>query len=112
MEVLCEIFFACFINFLFLGISWGFIESNYKKDNLCRINGIVIKINEVQARNTKKTQDYELRLYINNYPKYFRITDSFKYESILKKVTIGDKISIYYRPKYLVLLGMGRQTDI
>ena len=88
------------------------IELNYRKENLNNITGQIINIKEIQTRNSRKNQDFELRLYLDNYKKYFRITDNFKYQKIEKKLKIGDEIKIYFRPKYYVLFGFGKQTDV
>lgn len=88
------------------------IELNYRKENLNNITGQIINIKEIQTRNSRKNQDFELRLYLDNYKKYFRITDNFKYQKIEKKLKIGDEIKIYFRPKYYVLFGLGKQTDV
>ena len=88
------------------------IELNYKKDYLTKISGRVIKVNEAITTKRKNLKDYELRIYLNNYPKYFRITGNFKYNNFQKKIKIGDEVQIYFRPMYLVLLGMGTQRDI
>ena len=88
------------------------IELNYRKENLNEITGQIINIKEIQTRNSRKNQDFELRLYLDNYKKYFRITDNFKYQKIEKKLKIGDEIKIYFRPKYYVLFGFGKQTDV
>ena len=88
------------------------IELNYRKENLNNITGQIINIKEIQTRNSRKNQDFELRLYLDNYKKYFRITDNFKYQKIEKKMKIGDEIKIYFRPKYYVLFGFGKQTDV
>ena len=101
--------FLIFFSWVVIG---NLIELNYKKDNLIKISGEIININEVVSIKRKNSQDYELRLYLNNYQKYFRILDNFKYDNIQKKIKIGDEVQIYFRPKYLVPLGMGRQTDI
>ena len=88
------------------------IELNYRKENLNKITGQIINIKEIQIRNSRKNQDFELRLYLDNYKKYFRITDNFKYQNIKNKLKIGDEIEIYFRPKYYVLFGFGKQTDV
>ena len=88
------------------------IELNYKKENLNNISGTIVNIEEIQTRNSRRNQDFELRIQLNNYKKYFRITDNFKYQNIEKKLKIGDEIKIYYRPNYYVLFGFGKQTDI
>ena len=85
---------------------------NYQKENLNNISGTIINIKEIQTRNSRRNQDFELRIQLNNYKKYFRITDNFKYQNIEKKLKIGDEIKIYYRPDYYVLFGFGKQTDI
>ena len=88
------------------------IELNYRKENLNNITGQIINIKEIQTSNSRKNQDFELRLYLDNYKKYFRITDNFKYQNIRNKLKIGDEIKIYFRPKYYVLFGFGKQTDV
>jgi hypothetical protein len=105
-------FLPVFLIFFFWVLVGNLIELNYKKENLTKITGRIISINEAVSTKRKNSQDYELRLYLNNYPKYFRILDNFKYDKIQKKVKRGDEVQIYFRPKYLVPLGMGRQTDI
>ena len=88
------------------------IELNYRKENLNNITGQIINIKAIQTSNSRKNQDFELRLYLDNYKKYFRITDNFKYQNIENKLKIGDEIKIYFRPKYFVLFGFGKQTDV
>ena len=105
-----------FLPFVIIFFSWtiigNLIELNYQKENLNNISGTIININEIQTRNSRRNQDFELRIQLNNYKKYFRITDNFKYQNIEKKLKIGDEIKIYYRPDYYVLFGFGKQTDI
>ncbi len=105
-------FLPIFLIFFFWVLIGNLIEQNYKKDNLTKITGRVVNVNEAITTKRKNSNDYELRIYLNNYPQYFRILDNFKYENIQKKIKIGDEVQIYFRPKYLVPLGMGRQTDI
>lgn len=114
MESICNLFFTIRNNFLFLDNNWksNWIELNYQKENLNNISGTIINIKEIQTRNSRRNQDFELRIQLNNYKKYFRITDNFKYQNIEKKLKIGDEIKIYYRPDYYVLFGFGKQTDI
>jgi hypothetical protein len=111
-EYYIKYFLPVFLIFFTWVVIGNLIELNYKKDNLIKITGRIININEAVSTKRKNSQDYELRLYLNNYPEYFRILDNFKYDKIQKKVKLGDEVQIYFRPKYLVPLGMGRQTDI
>ena len=101
--------FLIFFSWVIIG---SLIEINYRKENLNKITGRIINIKEVQTRNSKKSQDYELRLYLDNYSKYFRITDNFKYQNIQRKLKFGDDVQIYFRPKYLLAFGFGKQTDV
>lgn len=109
-------FVIYFLPIVIIFFTWvivgNIIELNYRKENLNNITGQIINIKEIQTRNSRKNQDFELRLYLNNYKKYFRITDNFKYQKIEKKLKIGDEIKIYFRPKYYVLFGFGKQTDV
>ena len=104
-----------FLPFILIIFSWfligGLVEMNYEKANLNQISGYIIGINETLVSDYK-SQHSELRIYLNNYPKYFRITDNYKYQNFIENLRLGDKILIYYRPIYLVPIGAGRQTDI
>ena len=107
------IYFLPIILIFFTWIIIGnLIELNYKKENLNNITGQIINIKEIQTRNSRRNQDFELRIQLNSFQKHFRITDNFKYQNIEKKLKIGDEIKIYYRPNYYVLFGFGKQTDI
>ena len=105
-----------FLPFVIVFFSWtiigNIIELNYQKENLNNISGTIINIKEIQTINSRKNQDYELRIQLNSFQKHFRITDNFKYQNIETKLKIGDEIKIYYRPNYYVLFGFGKQTDI
>jgi hypothetical protein len=111
-----KFFVKYFLPVFLILFSWvligNLIEINYRIDNLNKITGRIININEVQTLNSKKNQDYELRLYLNNYPNYFRITDNFKYQNIQNKLKFGDEVQIYFRPKYMVVFGFGKQRDV
>jgi hypothetical protein len=103
-----------FLPVLIIAFSWiligDLIELNYSKNNLNKITGTIENIEEVLIQG--KREYNELRISLNNYPKYFRITDNFKYQNIQEKLKIGDEIQIYFRPKYLVPFGLGKETDI
>ena len=105
-----------FLPFILIIFSWGLvgnlIESNYKKENLIKITGKIKNIKEVLNLKRKNSEDLELRIYLENYPEYFRILDNFKYNNIQKKVKLRDGVQLYFRPKYLVPIGMGKQSDI
>ena len=105
-------FFPVIIIFFTWVIVGNIIELNYRKENLNKITGQIINIKEIKTRNSSKNQDFELRIHLDNYKNYFRITDNFKCKNIENKLKIGDEIKIYFRPKYYVLFGFGKQTDI
>ena len=109
-------FVIYFLPIVLIFFSWiiigNLIELNYQKENLNNISGQIINIKEIQTRNSRRNQDFELRIQLNSFRKYFRITDNFKYQNIEKKLKIGDEVKIYYRPNYYVLFGFGKQTDV
>lgn len=98
--------FSCWI------IIGNIFEVNYRKENLNKISGKITGIKEVRIVNTKRNTDYELRLYLKSNPAYFRITDNYKYHDIQNELKSGDEVQIYFRPKYLALLGFGNEFDI
>lgn len=111
-----NIYVKYFLPVVLIFFSWililNIVELNYQKENLNNISGTIINIKEIQTRNSRRNQDFELRIQLNSFQKYFRITNNFKYQNIEKKLKIGDEIKIYYRPNYYVLFGFGKQTDI
>ncbi len=94
----------------------NFYELNCTKNDLKAIKGTIIDSKEVAVSVARKRinngKRKELRLVLNNYPNYFRLTDSFQYLDIINSLKIGDTVTIYYRKKYLVPLGFGHETDI
>ena len=111
-----EFYVKYFLLFILIVFSWmligNLIEVNYRKDYLNKVKGRIMIIGENLTRDYKKNQEYELVIYLDNYPKYFRITDNYKYQNIKKKLKFGDEVEIYFRPKYLVAFGLGKQTDV
>jgi hypothetical protein len=106
-----------FIIILFIWFAIGnSVELIYKKNNLKFVKGSIISIDNVIIKVINKPlykgKKYELRLRLNNYPDYFRLSDEFNYDNIIKSLRIGDTVTIYYRNKYLVPLTSGIQTDI
>ena len=111
-----EFYVKYFLPFFLIFFSWvligNLIEINYTKDYLKKVKGRIVIINENLTQDSKKKQNFELIIYLDNYPKYFRITDNFEYKNIEKKLKLGDEVEIYIRPKYFVAFGLGKQTDI
>ncbi len=111
-----EFYVKYFLPFILIVFSWtligNLIEVNYRKDYLNKVKGRIVIINENLTKDYRNNQDYELVIYLDNYSNYFRITDNYKYKNIQKKLKFGDEVEIYFRPKYLVAFGLGKQTDI
>lgn len=103
---------------VFLG--WATIatayEQTYDAGDLDKVSGQVSSIDEVTTRVINKPaykrKKKELRLYLKDFPEYFRLTDSFNYTPVIDKLKVGDEVQVYVRKPYLAFMGMGKRTDI
>ena len=84
-------------------------DLEFKKGRIVYFDKIITKtINKPLYKSIEK----EVQIKLDNYPEYFRLTDNFKCDTLLNNLKLGDTITIYYRKKFLVPLGFGKQTDI
>ena len=105
------------VTILFIWVTLGNIfELTYSKHDLEFKKGAIIDFGQIVTKVIDKPlykgKEQEFRILIENYPAYFRLTDNFDYTPLLDNLKVGDTVTIYYRKKYLVPLGFGRQTDI
>ncbi|MBI5021008.1 MAG: hypothetical protein HZB59_06195 [Ignavibacteriales bacterium] len=93
-----------------------FIEMSIRKIDLLYVKGKIISIqNVVTSKISKpfyKHSVRELRIYVEGYQEYFRISDNFNYRDFIADLAIGDTVYIYHRNLLTTILGMGRQFDI
>jgi hypothetical protein len=105
--------YICFLSLVFS--SWILLGQSFQfcltRDKLVAQSGIIGDVLEVSSglRN-KKT--HELRISLKGYPGYFRIMDIYPYQTFSSALQPGDQATIYIRPRWLSVLGMGHTNDI
>lgn len=105
--------YICFLS-LFL-FSWILLGQSFQfyltRDKLVAQSGIISDVLEVSSglRN-KRVQ--ELRISLKEQPGYFRIMDIYPYKTFSSTLQPGDQATLYIRPRWLSLLGMGHKNDI
>ena len=115
-----EFFVKYLLPFVLVFFAWALIgnliEITYSKENLVRVTDKILSVNNVITKVVNKplykAKKHELRLYLENQDDYFRLNEKYKYENFIDKLKKGDSVTVFFRPKYLVPIGMGRQKDI
>lgn len=86
------------------------IQVNLTTDKLIKVSGIVDR--KLEAWNTAKKKELELRIYLKGKPDYFRFMHVYNYDKFSYQINPGDSVEIFVRPKWLVSLGLGYKNDI
>jgi hypothetical protein len=105
------------ITILYIWLTAGnLFELTYSKEKLEFKEGAIVELRQVVRKLTDKPlykrSKQEIHIKLDNFPEYFRLTDNFRCDPLIDYLKTGDTVTIYYRKKWLVLLGFGRRTDI
>jgi hypothetical protein len=79
--------------------------------NQGRVTGIAVKF---EPGVMGKYKYYPLKIRLANYPKEFRLSDTYKrdFSDLQKQILLGDTITLFSRNKLQTIIGWGKQIDI
>jgi hypothetical protein len=108
-------FLVSFFVLLWLTISL-IADSGKKTSDLIRHTGVVLNIDsviiEVKDKPLFKQTTQELRLIINTEPACFMLTTTGSFRYVTSKIKIGDTVTIFTKPRTLMVFGLRKENDI
>lgn len=105
--------YSCFLSLFFF--SWILLGQSIQfyltRDKLVAQSGIISEVLEVSS-GLRNKRAHELHISLKERPDYFRIMDIYPYKTFSSTLHPGDQATIYIRPRWLSILGMGKKNDI